>query len=153
MAGFFLRRQQQIFENLKRAARRRKHFRVFLAIFLVAQLPPKQVFYYTRIHSLPVNGVITSSNHALWRVLSNKAIWVLGHVVSDKLFWNWNGVVRFVSQEIWFDEGFVIWHFCNYSLVQIVSLRSLSIGVRIVFTTNVLVDRTKDFKWNASPND
>jgi len=33
---------------------------------------------------------------------------VLIYVVSHKLFWNWNSVVRFVSQEVWFDKGFVI---------------------------------------------
>jgi len=74
------------------------------------------------------------------------------YVVSNKLFWYWNGVVRFVSREVWFDKGFVIWHFRNYCLVQLVSLRSLSIGVQIVFTTNELVERIKIFKWNASPN-
>jgi len=66
---------------------------------------------------------------------------------------NWNGVVRFVSQEGWFDKGFVIWHFRNYCLDQIVSLWSFSIGVEIIFTTNELVNRIKNFKWNASPND
>jgi len=65
--------------------------------------------------------------------------------VCYKLFWNWNGVVRFVS----LDKGFVIWHFHNYCLVQIVSLWSLSIGVRIIFTTNELVDRMRNFKSNA----
>jgi len=33
---------------------------------------------------------------------------VLTYVFSLKLFWNWNGVVQFVSQEVWFDKGFVI---------------------------------------------
>jgi len=33
---------------------------------------------------------------------------VLTYVDSHKLVWNWNGVVRFVCQEIWFDKGFVI---------------------------------------------
>jgi len=71
---------------------------------------------------------------------------VLTYVVSNKLFWNWNGVVGFVSQEVWFDKGFVIWHFCNYCLVQIVSLWSLTIGVQIIFTTNELVDSIKNFE-------
>jgi len=39
---FFLRRQAQNFENTTLVARRREHFRVFLAIFLVAQLSPKR---------------------------------------------------------------------------------------------------------------
>jgi len=34
-------------------------------------------------HSLLVNGVVTASSHALWRVLSNKVIWVLGHCWVD----------------------------------------------------------------------
>jgi len=100
-----------------------------------------------------VNGIVTASSHALWRVLSNKVIWVLGHVVSNEMFWNWNGVVRFASQKVWFDKGFVIWHFCNYCFVQIVSLRSFSIGVRNIFTTTVLIDRIKNFKWNTSSNE
>ena len=37
-----LRRQPRNFENVTLVARRRVHFRVFLAIFLVAQLPPKR---------------------------------------------------------------------------------------------------------------
>jgi len=78
---------------------------------------------------------------------------VLMYVVTNKLFWNRNGVVRFSSQEVWFDKGFVIWHFRNYCLVQIVSLWLLSIGVKIIFTTNELVDRIRNLKWNASPND
>jgi len=39
---FFLRRQPQKFENVTLVARRREHVRVFLAIFLVAQPPPKR---------------------------------------------------------------------------------------------------------------
>jgi len=41
---FFLRRQRRNFENVTLEARRRKHFRGLMAIFLVAQLPPKEVF-------------------------------------------------------------------------------------------------------------
>ena len=58
--------------------------------------------------------------------------------------------MRFVSQEVWFDKGFVIRNLLNYCLVQIVSLWSLSIGVGIIFTTNELVDRIRNFKSNAS---
>ena len=72
------------------------------------------------------------------------------YVVSDKLFWNWNGAVRFGSQEVWFDRGFVIWNFLYYCLVQTASLWSLSIRVRIIVTTNELVDRIRNFKSNAS---
>ena len=78
---------------------------------------------------------------------------VLTYVGSNKLFWYWNGVVRFVSQEVWFDKGFVIYKFRNYCWVQIVSLWSLSIGVQIIFTTNEMVDRIKNLKWNASVNE
>ena len=40
--GCFLRRQLRNFENVTLVARRRKHFRGVLAIFLVAQLSPKR---------------------------------------------------------------------------------------------------------------
>jgi len=73
---------------------------------------------------------VTALSHALWRVLSNKVIWVLGHcsVVSYKLFWNWISVVQFVSQKVRFDTGS---HFLHYCLVQILLLWSLSVGVQI----------------------
>ena len=103
------------------------------------------------ILGLVLEGWSSSSGFLIWKP-ANKESPQRGNVVSNKLFWNWNGVVRFVSQEVWFDKGFVVWHFRKYCLVQIVLLRSLSIGVRIIFTTNVLVDRIKNFKWNASPN-
>jgi len=45
----FLRRQPQNFENLTLVARRREHFRVFLTIFLVPQLPPKRVLLVHKI--------------------------------------------------------------------------------------------------------
>jgi len=77
---------------------------------------------------------------------------VLIHV-SYKLLCNWIGVVQFVSMEVWFDKGFVIWHFLNYCMVQIVSLWSFNIGVRIISTTIELVDRIRNIKLNASHND
>jgi len=46
----------------------------------------KEVFWYTRIHSLLINGVVTASSHALWRVLSNKVIRVLGHIQICRLW-------------------------------------------------------------------
>jgi len=55
---------------------------------------------------------------------------VLTCVVSYKLFWNWIGVVRFVSHEVWFDKGFEIWYFLHCCFLQIVSLWSLSIWNR-----------------------
>jgi len=39
-----------------------------------------------RIHSLLIIGVVTASSHALWRVLSNKVIWVLGHIQICRLW-------------------------------------------------------------------
>jgi len=42
-AFYFWLRQPRIFENVTLVARRREHFQVFLAIFWVAELPPKQV--------------------------------------------------------------------------------------------------------------
>jgi len=44
-----LRRQPQIFQNVTLVARQREHFQDILAIFLVAEIPPKTVFSYTRI--------------------------------------------------------------------------------------------------------
>jgi len=78
---------------------------------------------------------------------------VLTYVVSYKLFWNWIGVVRFISQEVWFNKGFVIWHFLSYYWEQIVSLWSLSIEVRIILTTNDRLDTIRYLKSTASQND
>jgi len=49
-------------------AHRREHwwFPGVLGGFWVARLPPKEVFEYTRIHSLIVNGIVTASD-AIWR--------------------------------------------------------------------------------------
>jgi len=58
--------------------------------------------------------------------------------------------VRFVSQEVWFDKGFVNWNFLNYCLVQTMSMWSLSIGVAIIFTTNELIDIIRNFRSNTS---
>jgi len=110
-AVLFLRRQPRNFENVTIVARRREYFRGFLAIFLVH-------------NSLQKKCLSTQEfSRFLSTVSSQKVIWVLGHcwvgtpVVCNKLFWKWNGVVWFVSQEVWFDKGFVIWHFRNYCLV------------------------------------
>ena len=54
-------------------------FSGFLGDFFSSSTPSKnRLFQYTSVHSLLVNGVVTASNHTLWRVLSNKVIWVLG---------------------------------------------------------------------------
>jgi hypothetical protein len=78
---------------------------------------------------------------------------VLMYAVSYKLFWNWFGVVRFVSHEVWFDREFVNWHFLHYCWIHIVLLQSLSIGVRIIYTTKELVDKIRNLKSNVSQND
>jgi len=64
-------------------AHRREYFRGFWTIFWLLNSLQKEVFLYTRIQSLLVNGVATASSHALWRVLSNKVIWELGHCWVD----------------------------------------------------------------------
>jgi len=61
-----------------------------------------------------------------WIVLSCERYWLSGvggrgsartalggQDSPNKLFWNWNGAVRFASQEVWFDKWYAIWHFCN----------------------------------------
>ena len=58
-----------------------------------------------------------------------------------------------VSSQHQCDKGFVMWHFLSECLEQIVSLWSLSIKVRIIFTTNELVDRIRNLKSSASQND
>ena len=82
---------------------------------------------------------------------------VLTYVVSYKQLWNWIKVVQFVSQEIlqkvWFDKMFVIWHFLEYSLKQVVYLWSFDIGVQNIFTTNELADNIRNLKSNAFQND
>ena len=161
----FLRRQPRNFENVTLEARRREHFPFSLVIFLVAQIPTKRgvlvhknslASYQWCRHSVEPCALtcpFKQSNLSAWSCSNLYALgqaFPLLYVVSYKLFWNWNGVVRFVSQEVWFDKGFVIWNFLHYCLVQTVSLWSLSIGVGIIFTTNELVDRITNFKSNAS---
>jgi hypothetical protein len=77
---------------------------------------------------------------------------VMKRVVSYELFWNWIGVVRFqvVSHEVCCDKGFVIWYFLYFFLIQIVSLWSLSIWIRIIFKTNELVIQIRH--WNQMPH-
>jgi len=55
-------------------------FSGFLKDFFGCWTPSKK---FTRIHSLLVNGIVTASSHALWRVLSIKVIWVLYHCWVD----------------------------------------------------------------------
>jgi len=68
------------FENVILVARRREHFRGFLADFFVTELPQKKRCFNTQEFTRFLStGVVSASSHALWRVLSNKVIWVLGH--------------------------------------------------------------------------
>ena len=46
-AQVFLRRQPRNFGYVTLVAHQKENFRGFVAIFLVAQLPPKEVFQYT----------------------------------------------------------------------------------------------------------
>jgi len=55
------RRQPRNFENVKLVARWRVHFRIFLAIFWLLNSLQKEEFWYRRIHSLLINGVVTAS--------------------------------------------------------------------------------------------
>ena len=70
--------------------------------------------------------------------------YVLTCVVSSKLFWNWIGVVQFVSHDAWFHIGLVIWSFLNYCFEQILLWWSGCIGIRLIFTINELVDRLRN---------
>ena len=74
------RRQPRNFENVTLAACRRKYFQGFWADFFVAELPQKRGRFNTQEFTRFLSpGVVSESSHALWRVLSNKVIWVLGH--------------------------------------------------------------------------
>jgi len=70
-----MQRQPRNLVNLTLVARRRRHFRFFLAIFLVAEIPQKKRYLNTQecTHFLST-GVVTASSHALWRVLSKTII-------------------------------------------------------------------------------
>ena len=76
-------------------------------------------------------------------------IWIGVISQAYKLFLNEIGVARCVSQEVWFDKGFVIWHFLNYCLEQIVSMWSLSVGVWLFFATKELVDKISNLQSDA----
>ena len=92
----------------------------------------------------PLDRFILREVLALRRVM---LMWrVMTYVVSYKLFWSWIGVVRFqvVSHEVCSD--IVIWHFLYCFSLQIVSLWSLSIWIRIIFNTNKVVNQTRH--WN-----
>ena len=90
---------------------------VFGDIFGV-QLPPKRgilvhktsLAAYQRCSHIVEPRALTcsfkQSKLSVWSYLGEA--FPLLYVVSYKLFWNCNGVVRFVSQEVWFDKGFVI---------------------------------------------
>jgi len=89
-----LQRQLRNFENVTLVARRRKHFRVCLAIFLVAQIPPKRgvlvhknslASYQQCRHSV---AAVSLKRIEISLVFVTIMLHVLMHVVSNKLFWN-----------------------------------------------------------------
>jgi len=80
---FFAEVRRDIFENVTLVARQKEHFRGFGAIVWLPNSLQKEVFDYTWIHLLPVNSFVTASSHALWRVLSNRVIWVFGQCWVD----------------------------------------------------------------------
>jgi len=85
-----------------------------------------------------VNCVVTASSHALSRVLLNKVIWVLGHCWVD-------------TQYIYIFEGAS----CLLSTVTVTLSDSNHVNRSasfihlswIIFITNELVDRIKNFRW------
>jgi len=80
----FLRHQPRNFENVTLEARRREHFRSFLADFFVAELPQKRGCFNTQEFTRFLStGVVSASCHALWRVLSNNVIRVFDHCWVD----------------------------------------------------------------------
>ena len=84
--NFFWRRHPRNFENMTLVAHRRVHFRFLLVIFLVAQLPPKSSVLVHKNSLASYQWLVTASSHALWRVLSNKVTWVLGHIQICRLW-------------------------------------------------------------------
>jgi len=82
----------------------------------------------------------------LWEVLASRRVMFMLHVmmyvVSHNLLWNWVRAVRFVSHEVCSDGWFFVLHFLHLFL-QIVSLWSLSIWIRIIFNTDELVNQTR----------
>ena len=82
----FLRRQPRNRENVTLVARRRVHFRFFLAISLVAQLPPKRGVLVHKNSLASYQRCSHSVEPRAWRVLSNKVIWVLGHIQICRLW-------------------------------------------------------------------
>jgi len=95
-----------------------------------------------------VNVIVTASNHSLWRVLSNKAIWMLGNCWVDTPH------VHTVEGDSVLSKLFAPHchdHASKSNYVnRSVSLKCFSWNI---FSTNELVDRIKNFKWNAYQND
>jgi len=79
-AVFVLRYQPQNFENVTLVARRRKHFRVFFGDIFGCSTPSKRGVLVHKTSLASCERCRHSVGHVLWRVLSNKVIWVLGHV-------------------------------------------------------------------------
>jgi len=82
--GVFFAAPATIFENVTLVARWREHFRGVLADFFVAELSQKRRCFYTQEFTRFLStGVFWASNHALWRVSSNKVFRVFGHCWVD----------------------------------------------------------------------
>ena len=73
---FFGQRQLAIFSKRDINSASGKKIRFSFSMFLVAKLPQKDVFSFTRIHSLLVNGVVTASSHANRDKFSNCDIYI-----------------------------------------------------------------------------
>jgi len=145
----------------------------FWRFFGVLNSLQKDVFEYTRINSLLVNGVVTASSHALWRVLSNKllraqdgrrskdflVLYQQTHKQKNKVMW--------AFCHCWVDtphihifEGDSVYTSCLLPTATVMPSDSNYVNRSasfksfcwIIFTVNKLVDRIRNFKSNASQN-
>jgi len=92
------------------------------------------------------NGVVTASSHALWRVLSNKVMWMLGHIQICR-FW----VSHFPCCTLFLINCFGIEMCCcaiciSRGLIwQNVCYLTIS---KLLFGTNYVVMITQYWSWN-----
>jgi len=124
-------------ENVTWVARRMELFRGFLAIFLVSDLPPKKSFNSQEFIRFLSIGVGTFLSHALWRVLSNKVIWVLGHCWVDTphiLTFKGESLFICISRDlIW--KGSAIWQFLQCCFLN--KLHWLCLGAAVSVPRNL----------------
>ena len=121
-------------------------------------------FATTNMSSLAlVNGVVTALSHALWRFLSLKVIWVLGHVQMCRLWvrhspcCTWFLINCFGIEMVLCDvylERFDITKGLSFDIFSVTVWYKLCrydhSKVGIIFSTNVLVDGTRLFNLNAT---